>query len=259
MCGPFTAIGDGRAHRARRALEWAMLDRSLQHESRIQAGRALPLVMLPGTLCDARVFAPVLDVLKMRAHVPPLAGATTAGGLADGLLATLPGRFALCGFSLGAIVALEIAVRAPHRIDRIALIGCNPGTLSADATRSRAALSRTAFVTASYDHADPQMHALLDDMADATPPLAYQQQTLVTLTRPDNRPRLGRLRMPALIVCGIEDRICPPELSAEMARSIRRSRLALIEGAGHYVTLEQPEAVANEIAAWLAMPASTTH
>jgi pimeloyl-ACP methyl ester carboxylesterase len=241
------------------ALRWTMLDRSQQKFEQVAASSGVPLVMLPGTLCDARLFAPVLERLHLKAHIPALSGANTVRELADSLLKTLPERFALCGFSLGAIVALEMAAQEPARVERIALIGCNPGTLSEEAARSRAALSRTAFVTASYDHTDPAIHALLDEMADATPALTYQQQTLVTVTRGDSRPGLSRLRMPTLVVCGAEDRICPPRLSVEMARAIPRSRLALIEGSGHYVTLEQPEAVADEITAWLATPNSTMH
>ena len=233
-----------------------MLERSQQQLERPETAHAAPLVMLPGTLCDARVFAPVLGHLHLRAQVPSLTGASSAGSLADQLLVSLPERFSLCGFSLGAIVALEIAARAGARVERLALIGCNPGKLSDEAARTRATLGREDFVAASHNHTAPTLHTLISDMADDTSAADYRQQTLITLTRADSRPRLGRLRMPALIVCGSEDRICPPALSIEMARAMPRARLAMIEGAGHYVTLEQPRAVADELTAWLATPTS---
>jgi pimeloyl-ACP methyl ester carboxylesterase len=235
-----------------------MLDRSQQHFEQSGAAPAVPLVMLPGTLCDARLFAPVLDLLCLPALTPQIAGASSAAELVDALLPTLPHRFSLCGFSLGAIVALELAARAPERIERLALIGCNPGRLSQEAARTRAAMSRKAFVETSGRHADPATHALIEDMADATSS-AYRDQTRITLTRADSRPRLGRLHMPTLIVCGAQDSICPPALSIETARAIPGARLALIEGAGHYVTLERPDAVAKQLAAWLAMPANRLH
>ncbi len=61
--------------------------------------------------------------------------------------------------------------------------------------------------------------------------------------------------MPALVACGAEDRVCPPELSREIADGIAGARLAIVERAGHYLTLDQPEIIAQLLAEWLAAPA----
>lgn len=83
----------------------------------------LPLVLLPGTLCDARLFAPVLERLpRVATLLPSLVGATTAPDMAKKLLAELPDRFVLAGFSLGGIVALEMVAQAPERIAGLALL-----------------------------------------------------------------------------------------------------------------------------------------
>ena len=103
--------------------------------------------MLPGTLCDARLYAPVVERLGLPATIPALAGAETAAALAQLILAAAPERFSLCGFSLGAIVALEIVAQAPERVERLALIGCNPGVLDSKARAARAASSATASLT----------------------------------------------------------------------------------------------------------------
>lgn len=236
-----------------------MLDRSQNPMTATGEAPALPLVMLPGTLCDARLYAGVLDHLDVEAHIPVLTGATTAGELAARLLRDLPARFVLCGFSLGAIVALEIAAQAPSRVERLALIGCNPGSLSPDAADARRAVTHDQFVEASYRHTTPAIHRRLREMAEATPPNIYDQQTAITLSRIDSRPRLRLLTMPTLILCGADDRICPPALSIEMADAIPHTRLRLIDGAGHYLPIEQPERVASEISAWLATPTDTLH
>lgn len=236
-----------------------MLEKPQHSMAPIAGAQSAPLVMLPGTLCDARLYAPVLNHLGRRAHIPDLAGSSSSAGLAAALLHELPERFALCGFSLGAIIALEIAAQQLGRIERLALIGCNPGSLSPSAAQSRRDLKQRAFTASSLDHADPEIRRLIDDMADSTAASVYEQQTQITVSRADSRPRLGRLTMPTLVLCGTEDRICPPALSIEMARLIPQARLALIEGAGHYVTLERPKAVAAEIAAWLATPTNTLH
>ena len=78
-----------------------------------------PLVLLPGTLCDARVFDRWLDAMTLRARPvlqADMTGCDSARALALRVLATAPVCFIPVGFSLGAIVALELAVIAPARI-----------------------------------------------------------------------------------------------------------------------------------------------
>ena len=123
-----------------------MLHRPQQSRNTIDAPAA-PLLMLPGTLCDERLYAPVLDRLGTRAIVPELDGAEAASKMAQSILATAPARISLCGFSLGAIVALEIVAQAPHRVERLALIGCNPGVLDDKARAARAALTQADYAT----------------------------------------------------------------------------------------------------------------
>jgi pimeloyl-ACP methyl ester carboxylesterase len=50
------------------------------------------------------------------------------------------------------------------------------------------------------------------------------------------------IRVPALVVCGAEDKMTPPSLSQFIRDCIPGARLALIEGAGHFVMMENPEA-----------------
>ena len=204
--------------------------------------------MLPGTLCDARLYAPVLDRLDARADVVSLTGADSTIEMARLVLATAPPRFSLCGFSLGAIVALEMIAQAPDRIERLALLGCNPGVLDAKAGAAREALAQSDFAT--EDDA-PLVHL----MARGASPEAYRQQTRMTLTRVDSRPRLSRINAPTLVMCGALDRICPPAMSIALADDIPGARLVIVPLAGHYLTLERPDLVATELAAWLAMPA----
>ncbi|OFX13088.1 MAG: hypothetical protein A2V59_09365 [Armatimonadetes bacterium RBG_19FT_COMBO_69_19] len=59
----------------------------------------------------------------------------------------------------------------------------------------------------------------------------------------DVRARLGDLRVPTVVVCGAEDRMTPPALGEELARSIPDARRVVIEGAGHMLMLEKPDEV----------------
>lgn len=55
------------------------------------------------------------------------------------------------------------------------------------------------------------------------------------------------LDVPTLILCGSQDRLTPPALSAELRELIPRSRLRIIDGAGHMLLLEEPTRVNQEI------------
>ena len=227
-----------------------MLHRPQQHLDTVDA-QAAPLLMLPGTLCDARLYAPALDRLGSRATLAELAGAESAGEMARLVLLNAPAQFSLCGFSLGAIVALEIVAQAPHRVERLALIACNPGVLDDRARTARAALTQSDFAT---EDDCPLIHLMARDASAET----YRQQTRMTLDRADSRPRLQRIDMPTLVMCGAHDRTCPPAMSIAMADAIPHARLVIVPGAGHYLPLERPDVVADELAAWLAMPVPHT-
>ncbi|MGA9252547.1 MAG: alpha/beta hydrolase, partial [Roseobacter sp.] len=87
-----------------------------------------PLVLLPGMMCDARLFGPQIADLSVD-HCVTVAPITQGGRVEDIatlLLGRLPERFALAGLSMGGIVAMEILRRAPGRVSRLALLDTNP-------------------------------------------------------------------------------------------------------------------------------------
>lgn len=42
-----------------------------------------------------------------------------------------------------------------------------------------------------------------------------------------------------MVICGADDKICPPDLSREIADGISGARLALLERCGHFILYEQ--------------------
>ncbi len=62
---------------------------------------------------------------------------------------------------------------------------------------------------------------------------------------------MGKIRLPALIVCGKEDRLTPVKYSEFLNKKIAGSRLEIIEGSGHMVMLEDPQALCRAIMSFL--------
>jgi pimeloyl-ACP methyl ester carboxylesterase len=63
--------------------------------------------------------------------------------------------------------------------------------------------------------------------------------------------RLGEIRVPALVVCGRQDRLTPAKYAVYLRDHIPDAKLHLVDGAGHMVMVEQPGAVARALASFL--------
>jgi pimeloyl-ACP methyl ester carboxylesterase len=228
---------------------------------------AVPVLLLPGTLCDARIFEPLAKTFAGHAiRDISISDAASTTAIAHRILADAPPVFALVGFSLGGIVALEIAAVAPDRVAGLALIAT---TARADLAEN-AALRREAVVDARnrglaahfVDHVWPKSTAPANRedailqakgiaMAEAVGIEVFAQQAEIAIARADGRPRLPALKMPTLVLCGDADSICPPDRHSEIAEAIPGADLVVIPGAGHFVLLESPAAVAPHLARWL--------
>nr|MCU0832754.1 alpha/beta hydrolase [Rhizobiaceae bacterium] len=86
-----------------------------------------PLLLIPGMMCDARMWGGLPSLLHPRAvaHALPIAH-DTMRDIAAAVLRDAPERFCLAGLSMGGIVAMEIVVQAPQRVSRLALLDTNP-------------------------------------------------------------------------------------------------------------------------------------
>jgi len=229
-------------------------------------GGDVPVVMLPGTLCDGRVFAPLVAALPGRdVRVAEMTGARSAFALASAILLAAPARFVAVGFSLGGIVALEMAAMAPERVVGLALIASSarPDKVGgAEARRADVAealrLGIGPFVLDKLwpryvgvaARGDVALQRLVLEMAEGLGHAVFAAQTEVAIGRADSRPRLAALGMPVLALCGEEDGVCPPMLQHEIAAAAPHATLRIIPGAGHFVLQEQP-AAAEQIAAWI--------
>jgi len=234
---------------------------------------AIPLLLLPGLLCDARLWRDVLLPLEGLA-LPRIADLTRSDSLAGmaqdalALMADAP-RFAVAGLSMGGYAALEVMRQAPGRVTHLALLdtSARPDTPEqSERRRGLLALSRQG----QFKGVTPRLLPLLVhpsrletplaqevmDMAERVGSEAFLRQQTAIMHRPDSRPDLPGITVPTLVACGAEDILTPPDLHVEMAGLIPGARLVQFEGSGHLPTMEVPEAAGAALRDWLLIPAA---
>jgi pimeloyl-ACP methyl ester carboxylesterase len=226
-----------------------------------------PLVLIPGMMCDARLYGPQCDALSGRhtVHLAPITAHDTIEALAADILRHAPPRFALLGLSMGGIVAMEIAARALERVARLALLDTNPRAETEEVrarrepqiAKARAGRLREVMrdeMKPNYLADGPRRQDILDlcmEMALALGAEVFERQSRALATRPDQQESLARVAVPTLVLMGEHDVLCPRDRHELMHALIPGSRLEIVAGAGHLPTLERPEATTAAIARWL--------
>ncbi|WP_240549611.1 alpha/beta fold hydrolase [Devosia salina] len=234
-----------------------------------QHASGVPLLLLPGTVCDARLFAPLMaELAHPDMRVLPMDGAETTPDLARRLLARAPERFALLGFSLGGIVALEMAAQAPERIARLALVDTTPrpdpepnAAVRRDAVVRARAAGMDSYILDAWERlvspsnaGNARLRDIILAMARDAGAELLAAQSEVAIHRADSRDRLAAIACPTLILAGADEQVCPLAAHEELARGIAGARYFTIPAAGHFAPLENPAAVARHVRDWLAWP-----
>lgn len=226
-----------------------------------------PLILLPGMMCDARLFLPQISALshKRPVTVMPLRGETSVTALARRVLDNTPQRFALAGLSMGGLVAMEIMRLSPERITRLALLDTNPFADPPEKAPIREEQVRRVIAgelrAVMRDEMKPnylaespyrnQILGLCMDMAEILGPEVFAAQSEAIQNRPDQCETLKSITVPSLVLCGREDQLCSVTRHERMYDLIPNSDLVVIEGAGHLPTLEQHEATNRALEKWL--------
>jgi len=229
-----------------------------------------PLLLIPGMMCDARLFQPqIVEFSAERAvQIASISKCETIEQMAQQALDSAPAHFALAGLSMGAMVAMEMLHRAPDRITRVAFMDTN----SQSETPAIAAMREPQIVGVMAGRlaevmrdvmrpeylADGPMRqeilGLMQDMAMALGEGEFVRQSRALQRRPDQQKTLRKIRIPALVLCGAEDKLTLPRRHEFMSELIPYATLRIIEGAGHVPTLEAPEATNAALRDWLNAP-----
>jgi pimeloyl-ACP methyl ester carboxylesterase len=225
------------------------------------------LVLLPGLLNTRRLFEHQIEALSDIADciVPELWHHDTMGAMAKAVLAAAPQSFALCGFSMGGYVAFEIMRQAPERVERLALIDTQATPDSPESTSHRHGLMDQTHIGRFHGVQRsllPQIvyNAHLDDPAVTQPILdmalevgvdGFLREQQAIIARPDSRPLLVDIEIPAVVIVGRQDQATPLVRAEEMAADISTSRLVVLEECGHVSPLEKPDDISTALRRWL--------
>ncbi|MDA9582218.1 alpha/beta hydrolase [Amylibacter sp.] len=226
-----------------------------------------PLVLLPGMMCDERLFAPQISELSKQrdVHFVQISDYETISELAADVLNNAPPVFALAGLSMGGIVAMEVLSQASDRVERIALLDTNPLAELSDVAKRRGpqidAVRNGQLKEIIRDEMKPnylfdgvkktEILKLCMDMALDIGPDAFIRQSIALRDRFDQKNTLRSYKRPALVLCGKHDVLCPLERHELMHTLLENSKLEIIEDAGHLPTLEQPKITTMALASWL--------
>lgn len=242
------------------------------------APSGLPLVCLHGWGMNLRVFDLLRDALAMQCEswAIDLAGHGKSswdpqrGGFdaqVDDVLAVLPERCMLLGWSFGGKLAIEIAVRAPARVAALALISASPKfAQSFDWPHGMAAESLRAFATVLAQdwqqtlqdfvwlqlrgsrNAESARQILAAALAEhGAPQPAALRADLALLATLDLRERVPLIKQPVLLVSGQNDRVTAPGAAHWMAEKLPQAQSVEIERAGHAPFVSHSEEVARRV------------
>ena len=252
-----------------------------------EAGDGPPLVLLHGWSLSGCAFSELaghlagfrllLPDLPGYGHSPP-AVTVTLSALADDLAAWLdavvPGPLRLGGWSLGGMVALELAARAPLRYERLLLLATTPRfTVAADwphglpvgqvralrrnlERRFEATLGD--FFTLSFADGEADAGRLREIRRFAVRPGGLPDRDaaaagLDLLAGQDQRRLLPNITCPTLVLHGTLDRVTPVGAGQALAAALPHGTLREFAGAGHAPLWTRPQAVAaalREFCAW---------
>ena len=208
-------------------------------------------------LADQR-FDPAFDA--------SLAQDDSIAAMAQRALSDTTGQLLLIGFSMGSIVAVEMAVQAPDKVVGLVLAGYNATADLPERAAHRpvqqaevraGGLERVLVeelkpnYLAEQNRGDSELLGLLRDMGMVLGEEVFIRQSEALRLRDDRRNAITALKIPVLYTCGAEDALCPPAWHQRWTAITLNARFVEIAGAGHMLPLEAPHDFASTIEIWL--------
>jgi 3-oxoadipate enol-lactonase len=234
-----------------------------------ERGSGRPIILLHGSPFDRRMWAPQLAGLsgEFRIVAPdlpgygssPLRAATmTMRAFADAVVELLDAlgidRAVVVGLSMGGLVAMELALGRPERVEGVVLAATSSAPLHPrEAERRRAAaaeIEANGMLATTLEMAgslfgprarrNPPLLVDVLRMMLSTPPAGAAAALRGRAEHPDYSSLLPELAVPSLVIAGDADGFAPEEVTAQLVDSLPEPELLVLPGVGHLPNLEEP-------------------
>lgn len=252
-------------------------------------GKGPALLLAHGMWCDQRMFDDMVAALGASRHTirldlrghgqsqaprRPWSVVDLARDMDNTLEAFSRERAVVVGHSLGGMAALHMALRCPHRLQGLVLIGTSAEAETVERQAQLNSLALTirisgirkwmlrfaaeAFFSADFRQRHPERIAQWCRGVQSMHRRALVQALQAVRQRPSVADRLKILKIPALVVCGANDAIAAPAHAQALTASIPGASLVVLPDAGHALPFEKPRELAAIIDDFLAHHGLTT-
>nr|WP_308437463.1 alpha/beta hydrolase [Streptomyces lacrimifluminis] len=239
-----------------------------------------PLVLVHGHPFDHTMWNPQIEAFSATRRViaPDLRGYGISPAAVD--TATPLSRFAqdieelldearvescvLAGLSMGGQIVMECCERFPERVRGVVLADTFPAPETPEGRLVRNAMADRLLAEGMRGYADEVLEKMVAPYADASVKAHVHRMMTATdprgaaaalrgrARRPDYRPLLAGLTVPALVVVGADDRFTPVSDAEAMHAALPDSTLQVIERSAHLPNLERPAEFNRALAGFLA-------
>jgi pimeloyl-ACP methyl ester carboxylesterase len=218
----------------------------------------LPRLLIPGSLCDARLFESMCSHWPNGRHrvVADLHTLKNPTDWCQLQLEGMPERFDVVGFSLGGLLAQSMLRLAPQRIRALVLLASSAdpaGPTHAERWQAHQSqwqqIGPRALAQAMSQQASPRLsqaqQQLVQEMAERTPESAFQAQGEFNASRPSGLPVLSECPVALCLISGALDPWCTPAVQQRIQQARPDAVHRVLPDAGHYLPLEAPAEVAQ--------------
>ncbi|UTA47052.1 alpha/beta hydrolase [Simiduia sp. 21SJ11W-1] len=225
------------------------------------------LYFVPGTQCDEQLWHGLWPLLAPHecTHLSiPLANSIDE--MVAGLLAQLPeAPVALIGFSLGGYLSARLATQYPARVSRLLVCANSACALPAAEVRGREQLvqaikrlgyrglnnQKIAQMVGPSNIGRPEISACMKAMDARLGAGHLLNQLAATSKREDLLGALAGFTQPLALCFGEQDALVSKAWVARLVEARPATKVYSVENCGHMLPLEQPQALANVVQAWL--------
>lgn len=253
-----------------------------------EAGAGEPVVLIHAFPLTGEMWRPQLETLSaaMRVIAPDLAGfggstapadpsAYAVDGWARDLAALLDAlgieRAIVGGLSMGGYATMAFLRLFPERVKALILADTRAEADSPEVKEKRTAQARLVTEGRQRELVEQLLPPLLAprtlrerhdlvsrvrSLMESVPPAGLAGALAALRDRPDSTDLLAETNVPALLLCGAEDALTPPEGMRALQQRIPGSRLVIVPEAGHLSNLEAPATFGREVAGFVAAVAA---